>query len=143
MARPEKSRKVCNPPRMYGFKPFGMAFCESEPIVLHFDEYESIKLTNYDNLSQEEAAEGMNISRPTFTRIYNKALQKIARAFTEGNPIWIKGGNIEFDKDWHKCKKCFRLIDGVENHVKCDGCSRFGTDELVSIKEEFLNLKKI
>lgn len=133
MARPEKHRKVFTPPRMFGFKPFGIAICESTSVILHFDEYEAFKLVNYDNLSQDEASDLMNVSRPTFTRIYNKALQKIAMAFTEGKAILINGGNIEFDKEWFRCRRCFRLIEGMENHTRCEGCNRYGPDELVSI----------
>lgn len=135
MARPFKNRKVFNPPKMQGFKPFGIALCDSENVVIQFDEYESLKLLNYDNLSQEEAAEKMNVSRPTLTRIYNSALKKLTQAFVEGKTIFIKGGNIEFDKDWYKCKKCFRLIEGLENHTKCTDCKRFGTEELIKIDE--------
>jgi predicted DNA-binding protein (UPF0251 family) len=133
MPRPFKNRKVFNPPKMQGFKPFGIALCDSENVVIQFDEYESLKLLNYDNFSQEEAAEKMNVSRPTLTRIYNSALKKLTQAFVEGKTIFIKGGNIEFDKDWYKCKKCFRLIEGLENHTKCEGCKRFGTEELIKI----------
>jgi len=133
MARPEKSRKVCNPPKMFGFRPFGIALCDPDHITMHFDEYESLKLVNYDHLSQEEAAELMNVSRPTLTRIYNKALSKMAQAFVEGKTIFIRGGNIAFDKEWYRCKKCFRLIEGLENHFRCEGCNRYGTDELMRL----------
>lgn len=136
MPRPQKSRKVCNPPKMQGFKPFGIAVCETEHIVMQYDEYEAIKLVNYDNLPQEEAAERMEVSRPTLTRIYNSALKKIAQAFVEGKSIIIEGGNFEFDKDWYKCKKCFRLIEGLDNHVKCSGCNRFGNEELVNLNQQ-------
>ena len=67
---------------------------------------------------------------------YNSALKKLTQAFVEGKTIFIKGGNIEFDKDWYKCKKCFRLIEGLENHTKCEGCKRFGTEELIKIDEQ-------
>ena len=136
MARPFKNRKVFNPPKMHGFKPFGIALCDTENVIIQFDEYESLKLLNYDNLSQEEAAAKMNVSRPTLTRIYNSALKKLTQAFVEGKTIFIKGGNIEFDKDWYKCKKCFRLIDGLENHTKCSGCKRYGLEELIKIDEQ-------
>jgi len=135
MPRPQKNRKVCNPPKMHGFKPFGIAVCDSEHIVVQYDEYEAIKLVNYDNLPQEEAAERMEISRPTLTRIYNSALIKIAQAFVEGKSIIIEGGNFEFEKDWYKCKKCFKLIEGLENHIKCTGCSRYGQDELEKLNK--------
>jgi len=140
MVRPIKNRRVCNPPKMQGFKPFGIAFCETENIIIQFDEYESLKLLNYDNLSQEEAAELMNVSRPTMTRIYNSALKKLSQAFVEGKTILIKGGNIEYDKDWYKCKKCYKLIDGLENHKQCPGCKRFNTEELVKLDELVENI---
>ena len=135
MSRPQKNRKICNPPKMMGFKPFGIAVCDAEQITLQYDEYESIKLVNYDNLSQDEAAERMEVSRPTLTRIYNSALIKIAKAFVEGKSILIEGGNFEFEKDWYKCKKCFKLIEGIENHVQCAGCTRFGTEELINLNQ--------
>ena len=133
MPRPQKSRKVCNPPKMHGFRPFGIAVCETERIIMQYDEYETIKLVTYDNLSQDDAAEKMEVSRPTLTRIYNSALNKIAQAFVEGKSIIIQGGNFEFEKDWYKCKKCFRLIEGIENHIKCSGCNIYGTDELINL----------
>jgi len=136
MARPQKSRKVCNPPKMQGFKPFGIAVCDTEHIVMQYDEYETIKLLNYEKLSQNAAAESMEISQPTLTRIYNSALVKIAQAFVEGKSIIIEGGNFEFEKEWYKCKKCFKLIEGIENHVKCSGCNCYGKEELIN-----LNLK--
>ncbi len=136
MARPQKSRKVCNPPKMQGFKPFGIAFCETEHILMQYDECEAIKLINYDLLSQDAAADLMEVSRPTLTRIYNNALRKIAKAFVEGKSIIIEGGNFEFDKDWYKCKNCFRLIEGLENHVKCYGCTHFGKDELINLNQK-------
>jgi predicted DNA-binding protein (UPF0251 family) len=118
---------------MAGFKPFGMPMCELKVVKIQFDEFESIKLIDYQNLSQDKAAELMNISRPTFTRVYNRALKKIAKAFVEGLAIEIEGGNVEFDRDWYKCKKCHKLIDGLENHIKCQNCTAFGKEELIRI----------
>jgi predicted DNA-binding protein (UPF0251 family) len=118
---------------MKGFKPFGMPSCKIEPVVLKFEEYESIRLVNYELLSQEESAELMNISRPTFTRIYNRALKQIAKSFVEGKAIEIEGGNYHLDKDWYRCKKCFKLIEGLENHSKCKDCKLYGDSELIKI----------
>jgi len=121
---------------MSGFKPFGMPFCELSSIKLHFDEYESIKLVDYENLPQDVAAERMNISRPTLTRVYNSALKKIAKAFVEGLAIEIEGGNIEFEKEWYKCKKCYKLIQGLENHTKCKNCTSYGFEELINLNQQ-------
>jgi predicted DNA-binding protein (UPF0251 family) len=133
MPRPTRNRRVVNPPRMSGFKPFGMPLSELKIIELQFDEYEGINLVNYQDMSQEAAAEMMGISRPTFTRIYNRALKKIAKAFVEGMAIKIEGGNVEFEKQWYKCQKCFKLIDGLDNHIKCNGCNSFTSNELIKI----------
>ena len=132
MPRPFRNRKICNPPKMAGFRPFGMPLCEINSVKLHFDEYESIKLVDYELLPQDLAAEKMNISRPTFTRVYNIALKKIAKAFVEGLALEFEGGNVEFEKDWYKCKKCFKLIEGLENHIKCNNCTSYNENELVS-----------
>jgi uncharacterized protein len=135
MSRPVRNRKILNPPKMAGFKPFGMPLSELEVIKLHFDEYESINLVNYLDLPQDAASEKMGISRPTFTRVYNKALKKIAKAFIECKAIEIEGGNVEFEKQWFKCKKCFKLIEGIENHIRCKGCTSYGNNELVNLNE--------
>ena len=120
---------------MDGFRPFGIIHNRMDSIVLQFDEYESIRLVNYDKLPQEEAADRMGISRPTLTRIYNRALVKIATAFVEGKSIHLKGGNFELEKEWYKCKTCYKLIEGLDNHIKCLGCNQYGTDELKKINQ--------
>jgi len=118
---------------MVGFKPYGMPLCKFEPVYLKFEEYESIRLINYSGLSQIQAAEQMNVSRPTFTRIYNKALKQIAKSFVEGKAIEIEGGNYQLDKDWYRCKKCYKLIDGLDKHSRCKNCTRFGENELIKL----------
>jgi len=120
---------------MAGFKPFGMPLCDLEVLKLQFDEYESINLINYQNLPQDQAAEKMNISRPTFTRVYNRALGKVAKAFVECLAIEIEGGNVEFEKQWYKCRKCNKLIDGLENHIHCQNCNSFGDMELINLNQ--------
>lgn len=136
MARPLRSRKICNPPIMKGFKPFGLPACKREKVEIKMEEYESVKLIDYDLLSQDQAAEKMNVSRPTFTRIYNSALKSIAKAFVEGRPIEIEGGNYQFDNDWYRCRKCYRLINGLENHSKCKGCCNYSESELEKLNKD-------
>lgn len=119
MARPEKNRKISQPPIMKGFKPYGIPRCKVEAVQLTFEEYESIRLVSYEMLPQKEAAVHMNVSRPTLTRIYNKALKNISKAFIEGKSIEIEGGNYEFDKDWSRCKNCHNLIEGEHHKATC------------------------
>lgn len=119
---------------MVGFKPFGIPRSIVEEVVLHYDEYEAIRLLDYDGMRQEEAAERMNVSRPTLTRIYENARKTIAKAFVEGKMIVIEGGNVDFGRIWYRCRKCNKLIDGLENHVRCKNCMSYGNDELAPIK---------
>jgi uncharacterized protein len=135
MSRPQKCRRICNPPKMEGFKPYGMQKCNGVSVILKYEEFESIRLIDYDFLSQDFAAKQMNISRPTFTRIYNRALKTIAKAFVEGKAIEIEGGNCQFEYDWYRCKKCYKLIQGIENHSRCKGCNSYNLKELIRMNQ--------
>ena len=142
MARTHLCRKISMPPKMIGFKPYGLQERKDESVTLNYDEFESIKYINYHNLQQEEVAEKMNVSRPTVTRIHNNALKKIAVAFIEGQSIEIVGGNVQFDKEWFRCKKCYKLIEGEKNHKRCINCKLFGKDELMNLNEPIVKGKK-
>ncbi len=102
-------------------------------VRLKYEEYESIRLVNYEMLPQDDAAKQMNISRPTLTRIYNRALKLIAKSLVEGKAIEIEGGNYQLEKDWYRCKKCYKLIEGLENHFKCKNCTAYGQNELIKL----------
>ncbi|MBV5283057.1 MAG: DUF134 domain-containing protein [Paludibacter sp.] len=136
MARPKQDRKICNPPLMQGFKPFGIPRNLLSSVSLQIDEYEAIRLLDYEGMNQDQAAGQMNVSRPTLTRIYEKGRKTIAQALVEGKMITIEGGNVRFDRQWFRCKRCFKLIDGLENHVRCKDCKNFGNDELSAINEK-------
>ena len=99
MPRPKRERKIFSLPLIKGFKPFGNHGEQIETLTLLFEEYEAIKLADYNLHTQEEAALKMNVSRPTFTRIYEKARRKIAQAFVEGKAIVIEGGSVSFNNE--------------------------------------------
>jgi uncharacterized protein len=133
MSRPRCCRKIETPPAMEGFKPFGIFRTKSEEVILFYEEYEALRLSDYEGMTQEQAAEQMRVSRPTFTRIYEKARRSIAKAFIEGKTIIICGGDAKFDHQWYRCRKCYKLIEGIENHIRCHGCNHYGSDELKAI----------
>jgi predicted DNA-binding protein (UPF0251 family) len=66
---------------------------------LKVEELESIRLKDYLRLSQEEAAERMGVSQPTFHRIVSEAHRKIAEALVEGKAIRVEGGNYILTRD--------------------------------------------
>ncbi len=77
------------------FKPMGMPMNMLEEIILNIDELEAVRLADFHGLYQEQAAEKMQISRPTFGRIIESAHKKIADALVNGKALRIQGGNIE------------------------------------------------
>lgn len=111
----------------------GVPFRLSKNISLQYEEYEAIKLADYNKKSQEEAAKIMDVSRPTFTRIYEKARQKVAEAFVEGKTILIEGGNVSFDKQWYRCNACHTVFHAEkENNIQCVSCD---SDDIEHINE--------
>ena len=121
---------------MKGFKPFGIPRKMLDEVTLLYDEYEAIRLVDYEGLHHEKAAEQMNVSRPTLTRIYEKARKTVALALVEGKMINIEGYNVQFDREWFRCRRCYKLIGGMENHIRCKDCNTYGEDELIPIIKE-------
>jgi predicted DNA-binding protein (UPF0251 family) len=72
------------------FKPRGIPLVQLDEVVLNLDELEAIRLSDYEGLYHEQAAEKMNISRPTFGRILSEARRKVAEVIVEGKALNIK-----------------------------------------------------
>ncbi|MCI1779653.1 MAG: DUF134 domain-containing protein [Bacteroidales bacterium] len=107
MPRPLKTRFVCSEPAVSGFRPYGGSTDGgSVPVVILCEEYEALRLSDYEGLSQMQAAGIMQVSRPTFTRIYISARKKIAAAFVEGRSMSIEGGKVIYNDGWYVCGKC-------------------------------------
>ncbi len=94
MSRPKCHRNVCGIPDKNYFKPRGIPTVNLEEIVLHLDEFEAIRLADYEQLYQKEAAARMNISRQTFGRIIEGAHKKIADVLIHGKALKIEGGEV-------------------------------------------------
>ncbi len=122
MPRKQKQRKVFLPPRIQGFKTIG--FSKSESVELNLDEIEAIKLLDYEGLNQHDVADLMNVSRPTLTRIYDRARKKIAAAIVEGKNINFKGGNIYYDDNWYLCKQCNISFNSIDKSILCPFCKQ-------------------
>ncbi|MFZ2414233.1 MAG: DUF134 domain-containing protein [Candidatus Cryosericum sp.] len=87
MPRPRFRRRIgCLPERRY-FRPDGNDVANPAEIVLEPDEVDALRLADLEGLHQEEAAENMGISRPTFGRIVESAHNKVADALINGKAI--------------------------------------------------------
>jgi predicted DNA-binding protein (UPF0251 family) len=65
---------------------------------LTLDEFEAIKLADFEGLYQEQAAVKMDISRQTFGRIIDSAHRKIADVLINGKALKIAGGEVRVGK---------------------------------------------
>ncbi|MCK9156394.1 MAG: DUF134 domain-containing protein [Paludibacteraceae bacterium] len=102
MPRPKQCRRVKCPPEAKGFRPIACGCVRKKEIVkLQIDEYEAIRLIDYEGLSQEDAARKMQVSRPTLTRVYDSARKTIAQALVDNKQLIIDEGNVEFYGEWH------------------------------------------
>ena len=135
MARPRNNSKIQIPPRVKGFNPQGFYAKSSKGINLNVEEFEVIRLLDYENLTQFEASKIMEVSRPSVTRIYDRARKKIAQALIEARSIRIEGGKIVYDEDWYQCEVCqshFCIPDGAE----ASSCALCLSTEILKVEEE-------
>jgi len=95
MVRPRKLKFVNFKPEITYFKPQGMPLRDLEEIELTIDELETLRLANYEKLSQIEAAAKMDIHQSTFQRTLTRAREKITDALINGKAIKIQGGEIK------------------------------------------------
>lgn len=88
MARPKLPRRTACVPGCKCFKPQGLDKNGHETRLFR-DEFEAIKLHDFDGLDQKKSAKKMNISQPTFARILSSARQKITGAIVKGEEIHL------------------------------------------------------
>ncbi|MFC2106749.1 DUF134 domain-containing protein [Bacteroidota bacterium] len=127
MPRKKKNRLIQRPPFVDGFIPEGMNIENIDPVIINFEEYEAVKLADYTGLIQVEAAKLMGVSRPTFTRIYLQARQKIATAFSELRPIKFEMGQSKTLESWVHCNSC-EIYYKNEDDIN-ESCPVCDTDE--------------
>ena len=136
--RLKKARKVLEPPPIKGYKPYGPESGNQagSPVYLLFEEYEALRLSDYDRLNHHKASLMMQVSRPTFTRIYASALRKIAKAFVEGRQIAIEGGKVYYDSDWYHCRACNCYFNNPDKGVDPGCCALCGSKKITRYDEE-------
>ena len=106
MSRPLKWRKVCQLPAHAFFGPLGVGARKNHSIEMTVDEFECIRLIDYEGLNQEACAKSMNVARTTVQGIYAEARRKLAILLVESAALRIEGGE-------------YQLCDGKKNHCHC------------------------
>ena len=94
MPRPKKPRFVSGYPTLTAFIPQGVPI--SGEVLLSVEELEAIRLSDFEGLDQEAAANLMEVSRQTYGRILAQARNIISEALVTGKALKIEGGDYEF-----------------------------------------------
>jgi predicted DNA-binding protein (UPF0251 family) len=105
MPRPIKWRCVTRVPSVTYFKPAGQPLRALAEVALTVEEVEAIRLKDLEELQQEECAERMRISRPTFHRVLQSARRKLADVLVNGKALRIEGGNFAFPRQAFQCQR--------------------------------------
>lgn len=117
MRGPYRRRRVQGPPRINQFKPSGVPAKTLQSINLNLDEFEAIRLADFEGLDHNAGAQKMDISRPTFSRLIEKARNKVSQALINGWMLTIEGGNIDFTHHRYYCKDCG---DDIEQPIETE-----------------------
>lgn len=129
MVRPQKSRNVAYNPDISYFKPRGIPLIDLEEVQITIDEYEALRLSDLIDMSYEEAANSMGVSRATFGRIVRRARKTVADALINGKAINIQGGSYRIIVKkrifiCNNCKKKWEEPRGTGRPKKCPSCSQ-------------------
>ncbi|BCR35691.1 DUF134 domain-containing protein [Mariniplasma anaerobium] len=119
MPRPQKLKTVCCATEFY----YGHPKKHKETIQITMEQFETIRLIDYENLNQDEASKLMNVARTTVQALYDQARTLIATALIESKGIQVGGGHYELcDEDAHKDRKgCMKGYGQGEGHGHGDG----------------------
>ncbi len=96
MGRNKKPRMVGHTPPASVFKPAGVPARTLQWLRLTLDQYEALRLADYEGLSQEEVAERLGVSRPTVGRILESARRTVVEALVQGQALAIEGGPVRW-----------------------------------------------
>ena len=93
MPRPKKMRCVAGYPTINNFVPKGMQ--QTGEVFLSIEGLEAIRLSDFEGLDQETAANIMEVSRQTYGRILGEARHIVSEALVTGKALTIEGGAFE------------------------------------------------
>lgn len=146
MARPIKWRRIEHLPKVHYFVPSEKSISTNgKEVKLKIEEMEAIRLKDLEGLEQNECAEKMQVSRPTFQRILLAARAKVADSLVNGKEIHIQGGNFTRNICLVKCLDCNQeWLESYENLGEDYVCPYCGSQKISCVKNcknKFCNRK--
>lgn len=138
MPRLKNLRTLQELPVVKGFRPMWMRANYRQAVILQLEEYEALRLIDYEGKIHEEVAVLMNVSRPTVTRIYESARRKLSTALVEGRSFLIEGGEIELQGEHLLCEQCQTKLIRQEGEADPAVCPECGSKRIISLSDCFL-----
>ena len=92
--RRKKVRYIQKMPKIVQFSPRGKPGRPDET-ELQIDQFEAVKLADFQGFEQSEGAQAMGLSRPSFGRLLREGRKIIADALVNGKTLRIRTGNIQ------------------------------------------------
>jgi uncharacterized protein len=99
MPRPKRPRYIINQPIVNAFIPEGTH--SGEEVTLSLEEFEIIRLIDYEGLDQSQAAEIMQVSRQTVGRILKSGRYNLSKFVVEAHRLKVEGGCFKMHQKGH------------------------------------------
>ena len=115
MSRPTKLKRIHSLPVVSRFKPEGAE--DNPPVFITIEEYECIRLMDYEGMTQEECARIMGVARTTVQALYVAARKRIAGCLVEARPLVINGGSFELCQTCLYNPPCRRSVQKGSEHT--------------------------
>ena len=96
--RPKKTRWIKCKPGEKCFRPNCRSVKLLEGVTVSLDEFEAIRLSDLEGLTQKQIAKKMKVHRSTIARIIQSAHLKVADALVNIKAIKIEGGCCQFEE---------------------------------------------
>jgi uncharacterized protein len=99
MPRPKRPRYIFNQPSVSSFIPEGTH--PQQEVILSLEEFEAIRLIDYEGLDQSQAAEIMQVSRQTVGRILKTARYNLSLFVLGAHRLKVTGGCFKMHRKGH------------------------------------------
>lgn len=136
MPRPQYNRIINEPPIYSHFKPTGVRDQDVKQIILSLDEFEAFRLADQLGYSHAQAADEMEISRSTFSRLIQKARKNIADFIIQGGVLTIGGGSVHFRVNILQCRDCGHMFK-VKFEDQISECPECHSEKILNLAGSF------
>ena len=108
------------------FKPLGIPLRSLQQVVITVDELEAMRLADFLEMTQEEVAQRLQVSRPTVTRMLARAHRVVAEALVHGKAICIQGGDYKVGQP---CEHCGQWAEMQSGEPAAEGCTCHSSED--------------